>query len=473
MLQGTKIQLILEGKMSELPINKKMRVIKLYLQGCSYDDIVNKAGVSKGTVYNVTSDLKEGLFPEISTIPEEIEQLRELATDIKRNNISPVKASIGLSTLERLTAMGMEPATIEKCHTLLQALSTSESDLAAMARSIFAIEEVKQKTGMTLEELEAKVALLRKEAEELAPISEKVEARKKELIQLERDRNTFMVKNKELSDHETALSSSVNTIEVREVQLRSHVAELEERARAADKRLVDARRDLKSLDKIGMSIDELNRFTVKLKEIAAHHDIKPEELYSRLFKELRMLDKGLNLEYKVKETEAQLGKVRNEITKGQTEKESLHAYLKQLTVDKANLETRLAHYRKQLANDITILSEASKRAIGEISDSLKLSIQVSLSEVNKLSEEALRVGKDVGKLEASIESSAWVKPLISMVRGENGLDDYQVRIIGLTILRSMSLWLNEKHGQDFNLGSLKTYISYAISELEKWKSSTN
>ncbi len=459
--------------MQELSVNKKMKIIKFYLQGYSYDEIAKKVGVSKGTVSNVIAALKAGQFPEISTIPEEIEQLRELATDIKRNNISPVKASIGLSVLERLTAMGMEPVTIEKCHTLMQALSTSESDLPAMARSILSIEEVKQNTGMTLEELEAKVVLLRKEAEELAPISEEAEARKKEIAQLERDHNALMGEIKELNDREAALSNSVNTLEVKEVRLRSHVAELEERARVADKQLLDVRRDLKSLDRIGMNIEELNRFTVKLKEIAAHHDIKPEDLCCRLFKELRMLDKGLNLEYKVKEEEAQLGSVGKEIAKGQVEKENLHAYLKQLTVEKANLETRLSHYRKQLANDIAALSEASKKTIKEIKDSLKLSIQVSLSEVNKLSEEAVRAGKEVGKLEASIESLDWVKPLISMVRGENGLDDYQVRIIGLTVLRSMSLWLNERYSQDLNLYSLKNYISYAISELEKWKSLTN
>ena len=459
--------------MSELPINKKMKVIKFYLQGDPYDDIGKKAGVAKGSVFNTIQDLKEGLFPEISTIPEEIEQLRELTTDIKRNNLSPVKASIGLSVLERLTAMGIEPRDIEKCHTLLQALSASESDLPAMARSILSIEEVKQNTGMTLQELEAKVASLRKDAEKLAPISEEVEARKKELKQLERDRNGLTGKIKELGDREAVLSSSVNTLEVKEVQLRTHVTELEERARTADKQLLDAKRDLKALDKIGMSLEELNRFTVKLKEMAAYHDIKAEELCSRLFKELRMLHKGLNLEYKVKEIEAQLEKVRNEITKEQTEKENLHAYLKQLTVEKGNLENQLAHYRKQLANDIAALSEAYKKAMQEISDSLELGIKVNLSEVNKLSDEALRVGKEVGKLEASIESSAWIKPLISMVRGESRLNDYQVRIIGLTVLRSMSLWLNENYGQDFNLYLLKNSIHNAISELEQWKSLTN
>ena len=54
--------------MSELTANKKMKVIMLYLQGYSYDEIVKKTGVSKGSVFSIISDLKEGLLPEISTI---------------------------------------------------------------------------------------------------------------------------------------------------------------------------------------------------------------------------------------------------------------------------------------------------------------------------------------------------------------------------------------------------------------------
>lgn len=286
--------------MSELSINKKLKVIKLYLQGYSYDEIVKKAGIAKGTVYNIILDLKEGLFPEISTIPEEIEQLREVATDIKRNGISPVKASIGLSVLERLAAVGIEPSDIEKCHTLLQVLSSPDKDLAVMAKSVLAIEEVKQDTGLTLEELETKVVSLREEAEKLAPVSEEVDTRKKELIQLEGNRSNLIGKIKELSGQNATLFDSVNSLEVKEVKLRSHVIDLEERAYAADKQLLDARRDLKNLDKMGMSLQELSKFTAKLKEVSARHDIKPEDLSRRLFKELAVLAKGLGLESLIK-----------------------------------------------------------------------------------------------------------------------------------------------------------------------------
>ena len=66
--------------MQELSTNKKMRIIKLYLAGFSYEEIAKKVGVSKGTVSNVIAALKAGQFPEVSTIPEEISSRRSWFT---------------------------------------------------------------------------------------------------------------------------------------------------------------------------------------------------------------------------------------------------------------------------------------------------------------------------------------------------------------------------------------------------------
>lgn len=456
--------------MQELSTNKKMRIIKLYLAGFSYEEIAKKVGVSKGTVSNVIAALKAGQFPEVSTIPEEIEQLRDLATNIKRNGISPVQANIGLSVLETLTGLGIEPAEVERCHTLLKALSAPDTDVKAMAKSILAIEEVKEKTGLTLQELEAKVISLRKEIERLKPLSVEIENKKEELAQLEDTGNKLKGQIKDLDDHNGSLANSINNLELKESQLASRVADLEERAYAADKQLSEARRDLKTLSKIGMNTEELSKFTAKLKEVAAHHDIKSEDLYRRLLKESRQLDKGLSLESSVRAKRAELKSIEHKITKEQAEQEKLHTSVNQLNSERLKLEAQLAQSRKHLALDINTLSNSSKEAIQEIRDSLKSGVRLSLTEVNKLADEALRVGKEFGRMESNIESFNWIKPLLSMVRGENGLDDYQVRVVGLAVLRAISSWLQENHGQDMNCYWLKGSITNTVSQLERWKS---
>jgi len=340
--------------MQKLSANKKMKIIKLYLNGFSYDEISTKTSVSKGTVANVTSALKAGQFPEISTIPEEIEQLRDLATNIKRSGISPIQASIGLSILERLVSLGIEPAEIEKCHTLLQALSSPSTDLTIMAKSILAIEEVKQKTGLTLDELEAKVIALRQEAEKLAPLSVEIENKEKELLELESAEHKLHEKIMVLNDRQNSLEQSINRLELRESQLAGRVADLEERAYTADKQLYEARRDLKTLSKVGMGIEDLSKFSVRLKEISAHHDIKPEDLYRRLLKELRQLDKGLSLESLVEEKRTELAKVDTEIaSRKDTKAEGVldKAGITTKEIDKVNEESKKGSGARILAVD--------------------------------------------------------------------------------------------------------------------------
>ena len=102
---------------------------------------------------------------------------------------------------------------------------------------------------------------------------------------------------------------------------------------------------------------------------------------------------------------------------------------------------------------------------------MRLGINNGLTEIDKLTDGAVRVGKEIGQLEARLESLSWIEPMLLMVRGEKGITDYQVRVVGIHVLRGMSLWLNEKHGQDYNLLSLNRHVNGLVEELEQWKAS--
>ena len=49
--------------MQEISLKKKMSIIKLYLEGLSYDEIAARGNISKGKVANIISELKAGRFP--------------------------------------------------------------------------------------------------------------------------------------------------------------------------------------------------------------------------------------------------------------------------------------------------------------------------------------------------------------------------------------------------------------------------
>jgi len=108
--------------MEKLSLKKKLFVIRLYLEGLSYDEIAAKASVSKGTVANVITELKAGRFPEFGDLHEQLEIIRELAIDLKRTRLTSVQAAVGVSILSRLQELGVEPGEIYGLSTLCRTL---------------------------------------------------------------------------------------------------------------------------------------------------------------------------------------------------------------------------------------------------------------------------------------------------------------------------------------------------------------
>lgn len=57
--------------MKELDEKKKLEILRLYLQGCSYDQVSTGAAVGKGTVVNVLNDFRTGRFPAFTDVAEQ------------------------------------------------------------------------------------------------------------------------------------------------------------------------------------------------------------------------------------------------------------------------------------------------------------------------------------------------------------------------------------------------------------------
>ena len=77
------------------------------------------------------------------------------------------------------------------------------------------------------------------------------------------------------------------------------------------------------------------------------------------------------------------------------------------------------------------------------------------------------MGKLVGKLESDIEAMGWIKQVLALANGGTGVEAQQVRLVGLSVLRSMSQWLQgQPNGVDY---LLKLSIDNAIGRLEEWK----
>ncbi len=167
--------------MPELSMRKRLNVVRLYFQGLSYEEIVTRAGVAKGTVVNVINEVKAGHFAQIRSLEDEVEVLRELAVGLNRTQMSVSQAAVGLVVLQGLESLGVEPGELEQVTALYRQLSPEGMETASFVRAAMTLEEVQDRTGkdpeelmVWLEELETSVSELEQQCEEMAPLAQEV-----------------------------------------------------------------------------------------------------------------------------------------------------------------------------------------------------------------------------------------------------------------------------------------------------------
>jgi len=281
--------------MEKLTARKKLGIVKFYLSGLSYDEVASRNGVSKGTVANVVAELKAGSFPEAADVGEHIEILRELSIDLKRSRLSPGQCATGLVFLNRINELGLEPADIDRWPLILKSVS-GEDDAKEFVRLVYSIQQVQQRSGLTLEALDNKVRELESKAADLEPISEKAKDCRKELADLSRQREELANSVAMLEQKSKLLTPGVKDLEGRERTLSRRIADMEPKAQKAEGILSTLKREIQKLEDTGFTLKELTEFQEKLETIAQHHAIKSSELRNRLLHELGSLDKGLALE---------------------------------------------------------------------------------------------------------------------------------------------------------------------------------
>jgi len=171
--------------MKGISYNKKMSVIKLLIQGLSYNDVHAKTNVSTGAISNIWSELKAGQYPEVCSITEDLEALRELSVQIHQTKHSPIQASVGLAVVARLGQLGMEPKEIEKCHTLTQALAPDGSDPKVFVAAAVKLTEIKEQTGLDYEQITSKAQEAEEKAKMRDTLIKDITQRKKEKAEVE------------------------------------------------------------------------------------------------------------------------------------------------------------------------------------------------------------------------------------------------------------------------------------------------
>ena len=455
--------------MQKLSLRKQLAIVRLYLGGLSYDEIATRSGVSKGTVANVVADLKAGQILDAQEPLGQLEILRELGVDLRRCRLTPGQAVAGVAVLSHLQQLGVEPAEVERCVGVFRELSSEGTDPKVFVQAALALQEARESTGLSTEALEEKVRKLGEEVERLQPIAEELKRYQREVKEFKEQREDLSGQISELQTRYAPLSQSVGNLERRETELSKRVAQLEERAQAADERLAAARRDLQALAGLGLSIDALPGFVQRLSSVVQRHGIKTGELQERLLHELEELDTGLWLESRLKIKREELGEVEQAIAKALQEREALESALQQLKQQQATLHKTVADEQVHLRKELKAVGKTATNAMDRLKRNLGKGNAEALLELQKLRDQSIEIGRELGRFETIIVANEWLQSLLALVKGDSDINASQVRVIGLSVLRGVWSWL-EQNQKDTQLPYwLRTRVGAVITELVQWK----
>jgi len=454
--------------MEKLSAKKKNMIIRLYLSGLSYDEIAAKAGVSKGSVANVINDLKAGKIPEAADVGEQIELLRDLSLELRRSRLTPGQCAVGLSILSRINDCGLSPADIDRWPLILTSVG-SEEQAQEFVRIIYDIQEVQKSTGLSLEELDDKVHDLERKAAKLEPMSKQHEDYNKQITELTRQREKLANEVATLEDKHKLLNPLVKDLEKREKDLSRHVNDMEKRAERAEKANAALNKESQRLLDIGLSLEEVTEFTQRVQSVAQHHHIAPSELRERLLFELENLDQGIGLETLIENRKSELKKQEQAIMEARRDSGSLKAVVSDLKREKESLEASIKTTQEKISKEIAKITPMAEAMINRLNAELQHWQSKIYMDIGKINNEAIEMGKELGRFQEILDSYKWLRDLLGLVRREENLEAVRVRSITLLVLRGAAVWLEQNKGNNPKLSFLKTHSDYLIGQLEQWQ----
>jgi|GEM_PF-3776946 len=442
--------------MKQLTEKKKLEILRLFLEGYSYDDISTKSDVAKGSVVNVVNDFRAGRFPTFTDVTELVDVLRELATELRRRGGGVSEALLGTAFFFRLSEMGVTPDKLWLWVDMCREMSPAEAPLEEFTAAALELSRLTQETGESYHSVAAKWSELHAESESLQQEVEDLRSTKSELETaraaltdecqvLEERKVSLESEVAELSAWHEALSKETTGLEANCQSLKTKIEDLE--AKSATLGPV-----LERLESLGFSGNELDTLRLKLGELASNEGLNPQELRIRFFEELSAYGAILGFEKKKEELQAEVSRLQGEV-------ESLQ-----------KVTTRLGLPLQEVDEAVKTLASLKKRGIrpSEVATYYRVLSQAEIGPY-ELEREVLELG---GLKKAIATATQAVKQLETEAAQRTRVVE-SLRAEEATIkatIEDLTLWGQKaiKEAQDKALTTVKRATEKMAKDLRQW-----
>ena len=135
--------------MKELKMNTKLKVVKLFLNGDTFDDIAQQLGIAKGSVVNIIDDFRNGLLPLPFGMAEYVDELRHLVVDLKKHQTTVAAVKPRLKIHTRMKEMGVGDEQVEQWLDICENIASSTVTNDQFVQSALELAAVTAINGMS------------------------------------------------------------------------------------------------------------------------------------------------------------------------------------------------------------------------------------------------------------------------------------------------------------------------------------
>ena len=473
--------------MPDLTLRKRMNVVRLYFQGFSYQEIAQKSGVSKGSVVNIISMLKSGQFPTFRDMDDQVDALRELAVQLRRSDLSLPQAAVGLSAFQGIAALGVPPGDIGRVVAFYRSLTPDGIETGQFVRAALALLEAQEHTGKGPQELEVWVSELEERANalavqclELEPVAEQVET-----LRSQRDRLVQQIAvltgrmQQEKQEHEQAigrLKEDQERLETQVLDSQSLIGKLghryldrEEVLRQVEIRLAEATRAVGNLTELGLPVERLPDVADRLSWQAQHLGVNPAHFLEWFFNCLESAGSLLGLESQVKAKREQLQESGRELLAVAKKRDAaaaeLHNMAQRMAEAKAGRRSIMASWKEEMGG----IAETIRQEVAEGAEELRALAEALAQEVRRRQLQLGETAVALGRLQEAVNSYALVRPLASLLRGENQLSLAEARIASTALCLGLLGYIEGNPQLPASSGSVAYRAKNLLEGLEKWR----
>ncbi|TET43430.1 MAG: hypothetical protein E3J66_01955, partial [Dehalococcoidia bacterium] len=212
--------------MREISMDLKLRVIKLFLTGLTFDEIAARLPVSKGSVVSIVADFRNGDLPISPGMNEYIDELRRLVVDLRKQSTNVTQLETYLKLHTKLKEMGIDSDKASQWLDICQELAYRSESSRLFAESALELQRLRSETGLTYQSL---VQNYNAKVTELRNIEQNIEVKEQALRALKQKCNDEQKRaNETIASINNAITSARDSFDQQknnlQLKLKKHMA---------------------------------------------------------------------------------------------------------------------------------------------------------------------------------------------------------------------------------------------------------